>query len=430
MSEGQGAGMRFAGGEHRAWGTRFRVYPQPSVRADTGEPETVWIARAPGSIGPGPSDERMYVVDALGKDQPYDFPHLPPYRGARNPPVRPGTDGHFDHLVPESREFMAAHMYGTLRFVLDAWERYLGGPLAWHFAGDFARLELVPLVEWNNAHSGYGFIETGFARPGEPDPQPFCLNFDVLAHELGHAFLYSLLGTPPTDRVSASYIAFHESASDCVAMIAALHFDSVVDRLLERTRGNIYLPNELNRIGELSETEQLRLASQSLTLAGVPDFATPVAQLSQPQRHAMGLPLTGAVFDILVEVFQEMLVRDGLIGRELDTLSRQEENSPEELIQAQFDRAYAGQHDKFKSVLLDARDYMGHCLAEAWRQLSWDLSYGQVAAALLSADQQLTGGAGKEIMLESLLWRGIEPPFRSGRPAYSERVARARAARW
>jgi hypothetical protein len=100
------------------------------------------------------------------------------------------------------------------------------------------------------------------------------------------------------------------------------------------------------------------------------------------------------------------------------------------MIQTQFDLAYAGQHDKFKGVLLDARDYMGHCLAAAWQTLSWDLSYAEVAAALLSADQQLTGGAGKEIMLESLLWRGIELPFRTGRRAYSERTAKARAARW
>ena len=88
---------------------------------------------------------------------------------------------------------MAAHMYGTLRFVLDVWEKYFGGPIPWHFEEDQRRLELVPLVEWNNAHSGYGFIETGFARPTEPDRQPFCLNFDVLAHELGD-------GGPPRTR--------------------------------------------------------------------------------------------------------------------------------------------------------------------------------------------------------------------------------------
>ena len=80
--------------------------------------------------------------------------------------------------------------------------------------------------------------------------------------------------------------------------------------------------------------------------------------------------------------------------------------------------------------MLDARDYMGNCLAAAWRMLSWDLSYGDMAVALLTADRQLYGGAGREIIIESLVWRDIEIPFRSGRQTYRERVARARAGRW
>ena len=413
----------------RARMTRFRLYPQAPILAPSQPPETVWVSPPAGSIKPGPADDRMYVIDAIGKDRPYDFPYLPPYRGPHHAPVEPGPDGHFDYLEPGSREFMAAHVYGTLRFVLDVWEKYFGGEIPWHFADDYRRLEIIPIVEWNNAHSGYGFIETGYARPEAPDRQPFSLNFDVLAHELGHAFIYSLLGTPPPDRVSAEYIAFHESAADCVAMIAALHFDSVVDRLLRDTHGNIYLPNELNRIGELSQTTQIRLASHSLTLDDVPDLRTPVGALSQPQRHAMGLPLTGAVFDALVEVFQEILVEEGLVSRELDDLSRQEEDAPAEEVQAGFDRAYAGRHDEFKAALLDVRDYVGRYLARAWRRLGWDLTFSDAAAAMLSADRELTGGVGRNILLESLLWRGIQLPFRRGRRSYSERMAAARARR-
>ena len=416
---------RFGQPRYRGRGTRFLLYPQPPVLSAVQGPEIVWVSAPPGSIGPGPSDRRMFVVDAIGKSPYHDFPSLPPYRGPRNPPVLSGPDGHFDHLHPASREFMAAHMYGTLRFVLDVWEQYFGGAIPWHFAADYPRLELIPLAQWDNAHSGYGFIETGFARPGAPDPLPFCLNFDVLAHELGHSFIYQLLGTPPQGQVRAEYLAFHESAADCVAMIAVLHFDSVVDRLLERTRGNIYLPNELNRIGELSETRQIRLASHSLKLADVPDLRTPVERLSYPQRHAMSLPLTGAVFDMLVEVFQTLLTREGLISPELDDLSRQEGSAPLDVVQAGFDRAYSDRHDEFKGALLDARDYLGRCLAAAWRNLSWNMSYGDVAAALLAADARLAGGTGREIMLASLLWRGIESPFRAGWWSFSERIARA-----
>jgi hypothetical protein len=421
---------RFARDSHHGRGTRFRLYAQPPVLESIRRPETVWVSPAPGSVGPGPQDERMYVVDPVGKTAPYDFPSLPPWQGPRHAPARPDRHGHFAHLDPASREFMSAHMYGTLRFVLDIWERYLGAEIPWHFAADYQRLELIPAIDWNNAHSGYGFIETGYARPSEADPQPFCLNFDVLAHELGHSFIYALFGTPPANRLSAEYLALHEWAADCVAMVAVLHFDSVVERLLERTSGNLYLPNELNRIGELSETEQIRLATHSLTLADVPELDTPAHQLSYPQRHAMSLPLTGAVFDMLVEVFEELLVEDKLISQDLDRLSRQEENPPYEQVQAEFDRAYAGRHEAFKSVLLDARDYVGNCLATAWRTLSWGSGFSDTAAALVAADWEVARGAGQTIMLENLLWRGIELPFRTGRVSYGERVARARAARW
>ena len=319
-----------------------------------------------------------------------------------------GPDGHFDYLEPGTRAFMAAHMYGTIRLVLDVWERYLGGEIPWHFARDFERLELIPVVDWDNAQCGYGFVETGFARIGGNPSHPFCLDFDVLAHEVGHAFIYSLLGVPPVDRVSAEYLAFHESASDCAAMIAVLHFDSVVDDLLRNSRGNIYLPNELNRIGELSDTEQLRVASHSLTMTDVPDRTTPVAELTQPQRHTIGLPLTGAVFDILVEVFEQFLVEEHVISRELDDLSRQRRDAPIDAVQAGFDRAYTGRHDIFKAALLDARDYVGRLLARSWRLLGWDVTLTGVAAAMVAADRRLTAGRGCNLVIDNLSWRGIE----------------------
>jgi hypothetical protein len=283
----------------------------------------------------------------------------------------------------------------------------------------------VPLLNWDNAHAGYGFIETGYAASGACDAQPFCLNFDVLAHELGHALIYALLGTPPPGRATAAYHAFHESAADCVAMIAVLHFDSVLDRLLECTHGNLYLPNELNRIGELSETEQIRQASNSLKLEDVPDLSTPLERLSQPQRHVMSLPLTGAVFDIMVDVFQELLVQDGLISRELDRRSRPEiGSSNERAVQAEFDVRYAGRHDEFKHALCDARDYMGKCLATAWSRLSWDVSYSQAAETLLAVDDRSYGGAGRNIITDSFAWRRIDFPFQGGQRIFRKGATR------
>lgn len=398
----------------RARGTRFRLYPQTPVLESirTRGPETVWVSPPPGSIGPGPNDDRMYVADAIGKS-PYEYPYLPPYRGWENPPVLPGRDGHFDYLEPGDPGFVAAHMYGTVRRVLDIWEGYLGRPIVWHFRDRYRRLELVPLIDWDNSHAGYGFLETGYGEDDDGTRQPFSLNFDVLAHEVGHTIIYAEVGAPPVAATTAEYHGFQESAADLVALVGAMHFESVVDRLLRDSHGNLYAPNEVDRIAELSETRQIRMASHSYRMSDVPDPRTHFSALTQPEIHHLGEPLTGAVFDIFVEIFQVDLVAAGLISEDLAALSYSfpEDRRLEGAIARGFARAYQGRHAAFKAVLLGARDYLGALLAETWTRLSPNfLRYADVAAALTAADYILTGGRRQRIIRDSLAWRQINLP--------------------
>ena len=131
---------------YRVRGTRFRVYPQLKGLRGVATPETVYVDAAPGTIGPGPSDDRMYVVDADGK-LPYDDTGLhPPYRGSRLPPVVPRRDGHFDHLRPGTREFSAASVFAIARCVLDTWERYFGRQQTPPWNGDF--IGLYRMKDW------------------------------------------------------------------------------------------------------------------------------------------------------------------------------------------------------------------------------------------------------------------------------------------
>jgi hypothetical protein len=396
----------------RTPGTRFLLYPQAPV-LHTAELETVWVSPPPGSIRPGPADHRMYAVDAIGK-LPYEFPYLPPYRGPARPPVAPDRDGHFDYLVPGDPGFAAAHMYGSVRRVLDVWEAYFGRPIPWHF-GD-RRLELVPAVDWDNAHSGYGFIETGYGEAEDGARHPYCLNFDVLAHELGHSILFAEVGVPAPPAMTAEYRGFQESAADLIALVAALHFESVVERLLRTSCGNLYALNEVNRIGELSETEQVRVASNEFRMSEVPDPRTPAAELTQPEIHHLGEPLTGALFDVFVEVFQADLVAAGLIGADLAALSYGSAGDPGQLeaVERGFAHAYRGRHAAFKTVLLGARDYLGALLAGAWTRLSPQfLRYADVGRAVLAADRALTGGRQQRVIRDSLAWREIGLPVAS-----------------
>jgi hypothetical protein len=393
-------------------GTRFRLFPQAPYRTATPpEPETVWLSPRPGSIGPGPQDDRIYVVDPVGKWNPYGiaftpygtpYLYLPPWDRPIYPPAMASPDGHFDHLEVGTTEFEMAHVYGCVRFVLDVWERYFGRPIEWHFSPRYERLEILLLPTWDNAHVGWGFMEVGAHTTAAGEHRPFSLNFDTIAHELGHLIIYSEVGIPPIDGVGNEYFGFHEAAADLTALIAVLQFHSVVSRLLEMTRGNLYTFNELNRFAELGENEQIRIAGSDITLSA---FAA-----GWVDEHDLSKPLTGALFDIFVDIFHESLLERGLISPEVEDLADQVQYVPEyePLIQAFFDDAYAANPRGFEQALLDARDDLGRALAETWRRLPLDsLNYADVAAVLLDVDRDLTGGRYQRLIRSNFLWREI-----------------------
>lgn len=388
-------------------GTRFLLFPQPSYLESFRSPEVVYVNVPPQHIRHGPQDDRMFVVDATGK-RPYADGQLPPYRGAANPPVK-SKNGHFDHLQPDTREFSCATMYATVRRVLDIWEDYFGRRIEWHFRGYFDRLEMIPLIDWDNAQSGFGFLEFGFGRKtsGSMDySRPYCQNFDVLAHELGHSIVFSQVGVPQSaDSATADYGGFHESAGDLVAIIASLHFNSVVDHLLEKTRGDLFSSNELARVGELSESREIRVAFNDLRMSDVGD-----------EPHDRSEPLTGAVFDILVEVFQKNLVKKGFITQQLADRSNHGPGrgiSSDEL-KREFNAAYEGHKKEFKEALLQVRDDLGRLLARAWSAIDADyLSYYGLLAALLDGDREISDGAHQDTIRDCFAWREILPPAHS-----------------
>ena len=295
-----------------------------------------------------------------------------------------------------------AHVYGCVRFVLDVWERYFGRPIEWHFSPQYERLEIALLPGWDNAHVGWGFMEVGAHTTEQGELRPFSLNFDVIAHELGHLIIYSEVGTPPIGAMESEYLGFQEAAADLTALIAALHFDSVASHLLEMTRGNLYTFNELNRFAELGETDQIRIAGTDIKLSA---FA-----VGWTDEHDLSKPLTGALFDIFVDIFHESLLQRGLVSPEVEDLADQVQYVPEyePVIQALFDDAFKADPGGFEEALLDARDFLGRALAETWRRLPlYSLNYEDVAAILLAVDLDLTGGRYQRLIRNNFLWREI-----------------------
>jgi hypothetical protein len=327
---------------------------------------------------------------------------LPPYRGRIHRPVCPNDEGHFDTIPVDTPEFGEAHVFGTVRFVLDIWERYFGHPIEWHFARDYAQLEIVITPRIDNSYAGYGFMEIGAHPTAEGTLLPYALNFDVMAHELGHLIIYSTVGIPSPSGARGEYYGFQESAADTTALIACLHFESLLKHLLEETRGNLYTFNELGRFAELSENAQVRLASNDVKLS---QFSA-----GWEDEHPLSQPLTGAMFDIGVDIFQELLVERGLIPRVIAEATRKVREKPGVAVTVQpvFDAAYEGQYEAFRAALVDARDYMGAALAMTWKRLQADdFSYLDVARTLIEVDGVMSGGRFKRAIVESFDWRDI-----------------------
>lgn len=394
-------------------GTLFRLFPQMPTGEHSMPAEIIEVSSPAGSVGPGPSDERMYVIFPVDKpreygmhedENGYPYVYLPPWEGPLYEAAIPDEDGNFLHYddINDPR-FHAAHTYATIRFTLDVWERYYGRPIEWYFHEYYDQAEVVIIPQFENAQIGRGFIEVGTDVDDEDGSMsPFTLNFDVIAHEIGHGILFSAVGEPEMEKETAEYLGFQESSADIVSMIAILHFDSVIDDVLESTSGNLYMANHLNRFAETSPFEQIRMASNNLKLS---DFSA-----GWKDSHILAQPLTGAVFDILVDIFHEELVRVGAISASLEEISDMLEGTEqyEAELQDDFERAYIAQPELFRESLIYARDVLATLLVDTWDLLSPDyFHYTDVHRAMRQADQDVFKGLYRKIIDVNFEWREI-----------------------
>lgn len=403
-------------------GTRFVIYTQWRRRARDYKPEVITLDVAPGRVKAGPSDPSTRVVDARRK-RPYTHEQTgrivatPPYpRGRpRYPIVRPNPRGHFDHLRPGTRQFSAVSAFATVHSVLQIWRHYFRQPLLpWFFEAKRHPLELIPRVESANAWSGEGFLEFGYVN--WDSRIRFCDLFDVVAHETGHLILKKVIGNPTDGAKTLAYRAHEEAGADLIALIAAMHFDSVVDRLLWRTRGALFSDNELSRLAEYGRKREVR------ELFNEERLSSPRIRRASEKYHAHGysLPFSGAAYDILVGLYVGNLRERGILERVAPTARPGSPRHALAMAQRSFDRRFGtrrrfeASRAELKNALLDARDVFARTMARAWRNTSVDgFSYGRAVANILEADRKLSGGRNGRMIRDLFAWRGITPARRS-----------------
>jgi hypothetical protein len=377
------------------------------------------LARVSGAIGPGPSDRRMYVNDALRKE-PYRDPEsgdpiwFPPYPkdAPHNDPVQPDADGHFDHLEPGTRDFSAAAAFAAVHCAVEVWEHYIGRQLPLVTRRGQRRLEIVPRNPrlGDSAWSGEGFIECGFAN--KKSRQPYCENIDVIAHECGHIILKRVIGRPPKGRLEFDRRAHDEAGADLVALVSILHFDSVVSTVIVQTRGKLYSRNILSQIGEYrqgSRHRTARSAFQSSTMASV------ARARKADNKHLYAQPFLGAAFEILVEMYEDHLVRRELIDRDLADRSTRAAAKRHPGIQGEFRTRYKLNPDGFADSLRDATGDFANLLALAWRKSRrTGVTFSRMASNIAAADAGLFRGRYASIIRRAFGKRKIA--VRLGRP--------------
>jgi hypothetical protein len=208
-----------------------------------------------------------------------------------------------------------------------------------------------------------------------------------------------VMGAPRFDPPH-EYFAYHEAVADFIALIGLLHFDTALDLLLRRTRGNLLIANELDHFAELSDEKQVRLFSHSLRMSDV-----------SAEVHDLSKPFAGALFDVLVEIYQVLLFERGL--SDLDP--RDFRDLRNELSEGELEQQLSvslgsndSRHFVLKSALEEARDLVGEILVRSWEELEPEtLDYSRAAEAMIMAAEKGRSSRFAGSVIDNFAWREI-----------------------
>ena len=167
---------------------------------------------------------------------------------------------------------------------------------------------------------GYGYVEVGHDNPGHQyiaagevrftyQKGKMWQNFDVIAHEMGHVILFKRIGFPQsagevTDWFQiqdAEFLAFHELMADLCAILSLLDIKQARERILA-TKGGI---NVLAGVGELQNLAEPGFLPIRSAL-NKEKYPGPGQLQNNLEFHKHSLPLTGAVFDSLLRVYERL----------------------------------------------------------------------------------------------------------------------------
>jgi hypothetical protein len=234
----------------------------------------------------------------------------------------------------------------------------------------------------------------------------------------GHTILFSVLGAPEAGHLTGAFLAFHETFADHVAAMSSLYFTSVRERLLRQTNGNLYALNLVSRVGELSGSDEIRVLDNDVTLSDLaglrlgPDGHWNDASGIGRDQHAGSMPMSGAIWDCFVELFQDAAVRRGVIAPRHDTRRWTKARVTAALAELHTASGMALRRFRaeFDVALREARDLTATALARCIQRLDAnDLDFKTVAARFCEALVELGQSRVLPALIENFQDREIDP---------------------
>lgn len=232
-------------------------------------------------------------------------------------PVSPNAFGDFI-LPPDTEQFDAVHTFAVVRQTLTLYQRALASsgapallPWQWNSQRNTDPLQVFPhgLPDVMNAY--YSRTERAlkfgdFVPNGATGRVYTCRSFDIVAHETGHAVLDGLKPRWLLRRNPPQTGGLHEAFGDLTAIFLALSQLDQAEAVIAQTKADLHDKTFLADMAEqfglaLGRPNGLRNADNDLTLAQAGN-----------QVHALSQVFTGAVYDILADMF-EFERRPGLL---------------------------------------------------------------------------------------------------------------------
>lgn len=265
-------------------GVRALIWKQDPSVAEIG----IRKVYLPGNVLPGPRDAR--IANGVPGISPVSPNALGDYI------TTPGTDA-----------FDAIHTFAVVRQALTMYQRALNGqvPWQWNTGGNTDPLQVFPHGLPNTQNAFYSRTQKAlkfghFIKTGEPPTSPrifTCRSFDIVSHEAGHAILdglkpqWLLSGNPPQTG------GLHEAFGDLTAIFLALSQLDQVEAIVAQTKANLH---DKTFLADLAEQFGLALGRPNGLRNADNDF-----KLSQvgTQVHAISQVFTGAIYDILADIF-------------------------------------------------------------------------------------------------------------------------------